>query len=469
MKKMSKLPLLSYLLSFSFLLLSSTNAFSHDLDFVSLAKKAGPAVVNISTERTVSQGNIQNMFPEEMFRNMPREFEEFFRYFGEGNNGERKQSSLGSGFIISEDGYIVTNNHVVENADKVFVSLQGKSGEADSLEAAIIGTDPETDLALLKVETKTKLPVLKFGDSDAAEVGEWVLAIGNPFGLGHTVTAGIISAKGRDIQVGPFDSFIQTDTSINPGNSGGPLINMQGEVIGINTAILASGQGLGFSIPSSQAERIIETLKSGKTVERGWLGVSIQDIDENTQKALGLKDKTGALVSGIMDDTPAQKAGLKAGDVIIRVDNSPISNSSDLLKNIAANTPDTKVKLTIIREGKERTVTVTLGRRENANEAIQAQEEQTILGMEVRALTKEELNKMKLKNGLIITQIERNSIASKNALMPNDVLISANLAELSSVDQLANIVKRDGQQRGAIFLQVLRGGQMFSLALPVAE
>ena len=285
-------------------------------NFVPLAKSAGPAVVNISTEREVSTrmgGGFPGMPP-----GMERFFEEFGPFWGQ-PQGPRKQSSLGSGFIISSDGYIVTNNHVVEGADKVFVNLEGDSDRAHSLEATVVGTDAETDIALLKVDAKRDLPVLNFGNSDTAEVGEWVVAIGNPFGLSNSVTAGILSAKGRDIHAGPFDNFLQTDASINPGNSGGPLINMAGEVIGINTAIVASGQGIGFAIPSNLASRIVEELKSGKKISRGWLGVTIQDVDENAAKALGLKDAQGALIGSVLPDEPAAKAGLKAGDIIVRV------------------------------------------------------------------------------------------------------------------------------------------------------
>ena len=239
-------------------------------DFVPLVKTATKAVVNISTEKKVTSRGMPG-FPSDMFRNLPPGFERFFEPFDGRGAQPRMQRALGTGFIISSDGYIVTNNHVVEGADVVRVSFQGSDKE-EALRARVIGTDPDTDLALLKVDAKLILPYLEFGDSDKAEVGEWLLAIGNPFGLGHTVTQGILSAKGRDIQSGPYDNFLQTDASINPGNSGGPLINLEGKVIGINTAIIASGQGIGFAIPSNMAKRIVEQLKSDKRVSRGWLG-----------------------------------------------------------------------------------------------------------------------------------------------------------------------------------------------------
>ncbi len=450
----------------------STSAHSAELNFVPLAKKAGPAVVNISTERTVNT-SMRNMFPDGMMNNLPPGFEEFFRNFNNMPNnggGDRTQSSLGSGFIISTDGYIVTNNHVVEGADKIYVNLQGSSGKADSMEAKLIGSDAETDIALLKVETKTSLPTLKFGNSDKVEVGEWVLAIGNPFGLGHSVTAGIISAKDRDIHVGPFDSFIQTDASINPGNSGGPLVNMQGEVIAINTAILASGQGLGFAIPSNQASKIIDTLKSGKSVQRGWLGVSIQDIDDNSAKALGLKSVDGAIISGVMPDTPAYKAGVQAGDVVIAINDEAVKSSSDLLKKVASYSPKERVNLGIIRNGKIIKLPVVLGSRDNLNAATSPEpvaKSNEILGMKVRTLSKEELTKLNIKTGLVITELDRNGVAAANGLRTGDILLSANMIELKNPEQFAAIVDNDGVKRGAVFLHMRRGAQQFSIALPV--
>ena len=314
--KYKMLPLVAVMLVMS--LVFSAQAAPVVPDFVPLVQSAGKAVVNISTEKKVMQ---RGGMPSEMFRGLPPEFERFFEQFeGSGRNAKpRTQRSLGTGFLISSDGYIVTNNHVVAGADTVLVNLQGSTGKEHSLKAQVIGTDEETDIALLKVKADAPLPFLNFGNSDKMEVGEWVLAIGNPFGLGHTVTAGILSAKGRNIQSGPFDNFLQTDASINPGNSGGPLINMEGKVIGINTAIIASGQGIGFAIPSSMAERIVNQLKQDKKVSRGWIGVTIQDVDENTAKALGLPEATGALIGSVMPDKPAAKGGMKDGDVVLEV------------------------------------------------------------------------------------------------------------------------------------------------------
>ncbi len=438
-------------------------------NFVPLAKSAGPAVVNISTEREVSTrmgGGFPGMPP-----GMERFFEEFGPFWGQ-PQGPRKQSSLGSGFIISSDGYIVTNNHVVEGADKVFVNLEGDSDRAHSLEAAVVGTDAETDIALLKVDAKRDLPVLNFGNSDTAEVGEWVVAIGNPFGLSNSVTAGILSAKGRDIHAGPFDNFLQTDASINPGNSGGPLINMAGEVIGINTAIVASGQGIGFAIPSNLASRIVEGLKSGKKISRGWLGVTIQDVDENAAKALGLKDAQGALIGSVLPDEPAAKAGLKAGDIIVRVGRDDIRNSTELLRSVADLKPGTDVKITVLRNGKEFSTTVKLGERASQGMSQGGAQEEggTSLGLTIRPLNKEDARSLQLPantEGLVILSVQPGSPAQEAGLRPGDVIQSANLTPVVSVDELASIVRKDGRERGAVMLQVNRRGESFFVTVPL--
>ena len=438
-------------------------------NFVPLAKSAGPAVVNISTEREVSTrmgGGFPGMPP-----GMERFFEEFGPFWGQ-PQGPRKQSSLGSGFIISSDGYIVTNNHVVEGADKVFVNLEGDSDRAHSLEAAVVGTDAETDIALLKVDAKRDLPVLNFGNSDTAEVGEWVVAIGNPFGLSNSVTAGILSAKGRDIHAGPFDNFLQTDASINPGNSGGPLINMAGEVIGINTAIVASGQGIGFAIPSNLASRIVEELKSGKKISRGWLGVTIQDVDENAAKALGLKDAQGALIGSVLPDEPAAKAGLKAGDIIVRVGRDDIRNSTELLRRVADLKPGTDVKITVLRNGKEFSTTVKLGERASQGMSQGGAQEEggTSLGLTIRPLNKEDARSLQLPantEGLVILSVQPGSPAQEAGLRPGDVIQSANLTPVVSVDELASIVRKDGRERGAVMLQVNRRGESFFVTVPL--
>ncbi len=438
-------------------------------DFVQLAKSAGPAVVNISTEREVSSP-VMNMFE------LPG-MDQFFRQFGDpfgrqqGPAPKHKSTALGSGFIISEDGYIVTNNHVVEGADKITVNINGDN--SDPLPAKVIGTDADTDLALLKVETKKPLAVLAFGDSDAMEVGEWVVAIGNPFGLNNTVTAGIVSAKGRDIHSGPFDNFLQTDASINPGNSGGPLLNMKGEVIGINTAISANGQGIGFAIPGSLASRIISDLREGRKVSRGWLGVTIQDVKPDTAKALGLKDTDGALIGSVMPDEPADKAGLKAGDIIVRIGKTDVHSASELTRAVADLKPGAKEDVTVMRNGKKLVRTVTLGERASRSGAVEdGTDSGTSLGVSLRPLTPEDARALQLSGdvkGLLVVNVTGGSPADEAGVRGGDIILSANLAPVTSVEELSAVVRKEGRERGAVMLQVNRRGEVFFITVSLEK
>ncbi len=478
---MYKKPILASFLIFFWLLAGVAHAALPGFDFSELAEKAGPAVVNIGTER-VTKGSSPEDFFGGMFRNAPPGFEKFFEQFDKFQNRQpkRKQRSLGSGFIISPDGYIVTNYHVVADADVIRVNLDGASGKDASFPAKVIGSDEETDLALLKIDVKKPLPYLKFGDSDKAKVGSLLLAIGNPFGLDHTVTAGILSAKGRNIHSGPFDNYLQTDASINPGNSGGPLINMDGEVIGVNTAIIASGQGIGFAIPSNMVSKIIDQIRSGKKISRGWIGVTIQDVDDNAAKALGLPAPKGALVGSVMPGQPADQAGIKAGDVITSVDGVNVADSSELLREIAGKKPGATASVQVWRDGSSKTFNIALGERnieqlsasgERGGKQGLKKQQDTGIGLSVRPVTAEEAKRLKLEKGvgLYVASVDPDKPAGETDLREGDIIVAANLKPVGSVDALVKIIMSEGKSRGAVMLQVSRGGDLFFRTVTVPK
>ncbi|MBQ7609401.1 MAG: DegQ family serine endoprotease [Desulfovibrionaceae bacterium] len=449
----------------------SVNAFAEPLDFSNLAERCGPAVVNIGTERKSVTSGPEDFFGE-MFRNLPPGFERFFGFDGGQQPRRRPQSrsqkSLGSGFLISQDGYIVTNYHVVADASSISVTLDNGKGKGETIVAQLIGADEETDLALLKIAAKRTLPYLEFGNSDTLRVGEWLLAIGNPFGLDHTVTAGILSAKGRDIKSGPFDNFLQTDASINPGNSGGPLLNMQGKVVGINTAIIASGQGIGFAIPASMASRIISDIREGRKVSRGWLGVQIQEIDENLAKAIGLTEARGALVGQVMPGEPAEKAGMRDGDVIVSVDGKAIEDTSDLLRTIAGRAPGETVTLTVWRGGKTLQIRVVLGQRVSQSAHADTKRGNTQgsverLGLSLRPVTQAERREHNVAQGegLMILAVSEGSPAEEADLRRGDIVLQANMRSVGDVQTLTRIVQEEGLPRGVLALKIRRGGSTF--------
>jgi serine protease Do len=439
--------------------------------FTQLAATAGKSVVFISTEKTAKAAPSGQQFRQQVPEGHPfREFfDRFDQFFGQRPGQPRKMMGQGSGFVISPEGLIVTNNHVIDGADKVTVRFQD---DAKEHEATIIAKDKETDLAVIKIDVGRKLPVLKFGDSDAIQVGEWVLAIGNPYGLDNTVTAGIISAKHRIIGAGPFDNFLQTDASINPGNSGGPLLNMQGEVIGINTAINAAAENIGFAIPSTQAEKIIDQLKEGRSVKRGWIGVTIQSVDENQAKALGLSEARGALISSVGKGQPADKAGVRQGDVILEVNGDKVNDSKELLGRIAGLMPGDKARLTLWRGGKRITRTVTLGERgEKTMAAMQPQgptATASVLGMALQAVGEKEAAALGLDKvqGLIVVDITPDSPAASEGVRQGDVILQANQQDVNSTAELESVIKRD-KQRGAVMLLIRRQGQNIFVALPL--
>ncbi len=445
-------------------------------DVTDLAESAGKAVVNINTVKVVQGSNPMEKFGQ-FRRGLPgTPFDDFFRdfdkFFGGQGGGKRKQRSLGSGFVISADGYIVTNHHVIEGADEIGVTLQG---ESEPVEAKLVGSDSETDLALLKIEAKKPLPVLEFGDSDSMRVGQWVMAIGNPFGLDHTVTVGIVSAKGRVIGAGPFDNFIQTDASINPGNSGGPLLDMDGKVIGINSAIVASGQGIGFAVPSNMARTVIGQLKEHKKVSRGWLGVSIQNVDENTAKGLGLEGAKGVLVANAMAGDPAAKAGLETGDVILEVDGTAVNSTQELLNKIASHSPGDSVKLTVWRKGRTNSYSVKLGER-NADKLASAGEEQsqgaeTALGLSMRPINADEARALGMDNakGLIVLQVKPDSPAQEADVRAGDVILEANQKEVNTVAAFKSVLDGDAKKKGVVMLLLQRKGQNVFRTIPLPK
>jgi serine protease Do len=410
--------------------------------FTGLAESVSPAVVNIRTVRTITGGGrVFRHFQRGPFgQNDP--FKDFFeRFFGEEQQREYKQRSLGSGFIIDPEGYIVTNNHVIEGADEIIVKL--KTGK--EFDAEIVGRDPNTDLALLKVKSPENFQAMKLGDSDSLQVGQWVVAIGSPFGLEQTVTAGIVSAKGRVIGSGPYDDFIQTDASINPGNSGGPLTNMEGEVIGINTAIVASGQGIGFAIPINLAKGIIEQLKATGEVTRGWLGVAIQDLTKEMVEYYNLKDRKGVLVAKVFENDPADKAGIKAQDIIISVNGKKIENSRELTSMIAGLVVGEKAKVTVLRNGKEKTFTVDIVKREDvklASERTSKNGETGELGIQVSNITPEIADRLNISeaDGVIVTGVDSGSKSDVAGIQTGDIIREINRKRIKNIDDFKSIL-----------------------------
>ena len=439
-------------------------------EFTELAQKASPAVVNISTVKEVETTDQMRRFFEH-FQRKGSPFEDFFdQFFGDMPEKRRKQA-LGSGFIVSEDGYVATNNHVVEKADEIKVVLKGGD---ESYRAEVVGRDPETDLALLKIDVDRSLPVLEFGNSDELEVGEWVLAIGNPFGLDHTVTAGIISAMGRVIGAGPYDNFLQTDASINPGNSGGPLLNMDGDVVGINTAIVASGQGIGFAVPGNMAEEIITELKEHGQIKRGWLGVTIQDVNEDVARALGLSKDKGALVASVREGEPAAKAGIQPGDVIVSVNGETIEDAHDLTRTIGSLPPEDKIRLTIWRKGQVKEVVVTLGERHKQMAQARGEEPSQLddagaLGMSLQAVNEETAQSLNLPaaRGLVVTDVARDSKAAQANIQTGDVILEANGQKVNSVEDLTRVLQGDAAEKGVVLLLVVRQGQALYRTIPL--
>jgi serine protease Do len=412
-------------------------------DFVELAKKLKPTVVNIRTAKVIKpRSNLQRPRMQSPFDNF---FEDFFGQF----NGQmpqqraRREQSLGTGFIISSDGYILTNNHVVSGADEVMVKLS----DGREIKGEIRGADDKLDLALIKVSDKEAFHAADLGDSDALEVGEWVMAIGNPFGLSQTITAGIVSAKGRVIGNGPYDDFIQTDASINPGNSGGPLFNAEGRVIGINTAIIAGGQGIGFAIPINLAKGTIAQLRDSGKVTRGYLGVRFQPLTADLAKSFGLESEKGALIAHVEKDTPAEKAGLKAGDVILEYDGKPVNEGNELPRYVAATPIDKKVTVVVFREGRKQKISVVVGKLKGSDSeaADTGGSESEKLGITVQELTSELAGRLNIKDGkggLVISEVKPGSPAEEAGTLAGSIIVEINGQSPDSLDIYSSIVSK---------------------------
>ena len=406
---------------------------------VDMVKKAKKSVVNISTTQK-AQSRQSQQFPGPFGER--DQFEEFFRRFFP-NPSPNQPRSLGSGFIISDEGYIVTNYHVIGKAEKITVRLS----DEEEYEAKVIGSDERTDLALLKIDSSTPLTSIPLGNSEALLVGDWVMAIGNPFGLEQTVTIGIVSAKGRTIGAGPYDDFIQTDASINPGNSGGPLLNLKGEVIGINSAIFSRGGGnigIGFAIPIDQAKSIISQLRESGKVTRGWLGVMIQPVTKELADSFGLKEPKGALVAEVTEDGPAKKAGLERGDVITTFNGVTINDSRDLPSVVAQARIGSEAAVKILRAGKEETISVTLGELPTRLASTQpAEASQEGWGMTVANITPEIADQFRLEDnttGVIVTRVAPGSPAAAAGIQPGDLIEEVNRTAVTSVDEFSTVI-----------------------------
>lgn len=457
-----------------------------------LSSQVSDAVVNISATQTVDakrKGGDMPGMPPGMGPGAPFDdlFEEFFRRRqGQGMPDlprQRKSSSLGSGFVIDPSGIVITNNHVIADANDVTVIFN----DGQKLKAEILGKDQKVDVAVLRVKPEKPLKAVKFGDSDKARVGDWVLAVGNPFGLGGSVTAGIISARNRNIDSGPYDNYIQTDASINKGNSGGPLFNMDGEVIGINTAILSpsgGSVGIGFATPANTVLPVIEQLQQYGETRRGWLGVRIQNVDDAIAETLGLGAVRGALVAGVDDKGPSKPAGIKAGDVIVKFDGKPIKESRDLPKLVAATPVGKDVELVIMRSGKEETKKVKLGRLEDGEKVASREDgkekseptgpaSQNALGLELSRLTDELRARYQIKDavkgGVLITSVDPSSNAAEKRLQPGEVLLEVNQEPVSDPADAVKKIKalKDAGKKTALLIVANGQGDAHFVALPV--
>jgi len=445
-------------------LLATTAAMAApgDLDSADVAEMTMPAVVNINSNKVVeaSQHPFQN---DPMFR----------RFFDIPEHQERMERSLGSGVVISKDGYIVTNNHVVENAESIRVSFNDR----ETYDAEIVGTDPQTDVALIKIDSDRDLPFLEFGDSDILRVGQQVMAVGNPFGVGQTVTMGIVSAKGRAIGLMDYEDHIQTDASINPGNSGGAMVNMQGEVVGINSAILSrsgGSQGIGFAIPANMVQRILTSLREDGSVKRAWLGVQVQAVNQAMADYYDLGKPKGVLVARVTKDTPAEDAGLEEGDVILSVDGKDVNTVSQLRNTVSLLPVGHKAKLELIRDGETRKKTVKLGELPDQDQLADSrssapEDDEGIEGVTVRTLTSELRAHAQVPedmDGLLVTEVDQRSAAAQEGLARGDVILEINRRDVDELDDYREAVAENGDKPILLRVYRPRGDTRIFLAIP---
>jgi serine protease Do len=450
--------------------------------FANVIDAVQPAVVNISVsgslavEPQAGEGNAPPMPYGNDFEDFLRRFFERQSSRGDAPGGGPTFQGMGSGFIVDPTGYVVTNNHVVDHASDITVTLH----DGARLPAKLIGTDPKTDLALLKVDSKQALPYARFGDSATTRVGDWVVAIGNPFGLGGTATAGIVSARGRDIQSGPFDDFLQIDAPINRGNSGGPLFDLSGRVIGINTAIYTpngGSVGIGFAIPANLAQPVIDDLRTSGKVERGFLGVTIQPVDDDIAKGLGLESAKGALVASVVKGGPADQAGVRAGDVIVSVDGTAVDHVKELTRKVAEIAPNHDVPIEVLRNGHPETLRVHLGEAPSEDAATAAasapsHESAKGLGIKLAELTpslRQRLGVADDVEGAVIVEVEQGSGAAQKGLRPGDVVVMVGQTKVASPQAAAKEVEREKSAgRETVLLRVLRDGQAIFVPVPFA-
>ncbi|MEI9478138.1 MAG: DegQ family serine endoprotease [Deltaproteobacteria bacterium] len=434
------------------------------VNFSDVAEKVRAGVVNVQVTKTVknldygSRGFSGNPFGDQ------NPFGDFFGPFSQGNPPRGfEQQGVGSGFVINADGYILTNNHVVEGADQIKVKL----ANGKEFDGKVVGRDPKTDLAVIKIERSADLQALSLGNSDDLKVGSWVVAIGSPFGLEQTVTAGIVSAKGRVIGSGPYDNFIQTDASINPGNSGGPLVNLKGEVVGINTAIIASGQGIGFAIPINMAKEVVPQLEEKGHVTRGWLGVGIQEVTPALAKSFDLKEKKGALVSQVYKGSPAEKAGIEQGDVILQFNGKDVADSKDLPRMVASTPVGKGVTVKLLRNGKTLDREVKVGEMEEKTEVAKAPSHKS-LGITIQNITPEIAKSLGLKKdtGVVVTRVEAGSPASEAGLQSGDVILEVNRSPVKDAGDFVQKVEKARDQKN-VLLFIQRGqNNLFAAVTP---